>query len=151
GVTAINQQLEKCREPSEVLGREHQYWDSVREFSWLTHPSIHSILSNCPPFKGDVLELCSGIGMFTEAIPKSSSSYTCLDLSAIRLASLRRADVSLVQGDAQYLPFAGSSFDHVCVFAGLHHLPRYQAALYESYRVLRPNGYFVCFEPNAKC
>jgi SAM-dependent methyltransferase len=141
-------------EPGEVVDREHQYWDSVREFSWLTHPSIDSILSNCPPFEGDVLELCSGIGMFTAAIPKSFSSYTCLDLSATRLASLRRAladDVNLVQGDAQYLAFASNSFDYICVFAGLHHLPSYQATLRESYRVLRPNGYFVCFEPNAKC
>jgi SAM-dependent methyltransferase len=140
-------------ETGEVVHRERQYWDSVREFSWLTQQSIHSILSNCAPFEGDILELCSGIGMFTAAIPKTFRSYTCLDVSPMRLASLRRAapDVSLVQGDAQDLAFAGSSFDYVCVFAGLHHLPNYEAALRESYRVLRPNGCFVCLEPNAKC
>jgi SAM-dependent methyltransferase len=71
----------------------------------------------------------------------------------MRLASLCRAapDVNLVQGDAQNLAFASSSFDYVCVFAGLHHLPNYEAALRESYRVLRPNGCLVCLEPNAKC
>jgi len=59
--------------------------------------------------------------------------------------------VKLVQGDAQNLAFADTCFDYVCVFAGLHHLPKYQATLRESYRVLRPNGHFVCFEPNAEC
>jgi SAM-dependent methyltransferase len=140
-------------EVGEVVRRERHYWESVREFTWLTHQSIHSILSNCAPFEGDVLELCSGIGMFTAAIPKTYRSYTCLDVSAMRLASLRRAapDVNRVQGDAQNLAFAHSSFDYVCVFAGLHHLPNYEGALRESYRVLRPNGRFVCLEPNAKC
>jgi SAM-dependent methyltransferase len=138
---------------SEIVEREKQYWNNIGEFDWLTPQSIRLILSGCLPIDGDVLELCSGTGMFTRSMPRTFRSYTCLDISAARLTRLGRAlpDLTLVQGDAHKLAFADCSFDRVCVFAGLHHLPNYQMAINESYRVLRPHGHFVCFEPNARC
>jgi len=62
----------------------------------------------------------------------------------------RMSELTLLQGDAEELSFEDGSFDAVLVFAGLHHLPHYARSLHHAYRVLRPGGTFVCFEPNKR-
>ena len=48
------------------------------------------------------------------------------------------------------MPLPDNSFDCVSIFGGLHHMhPRVQEAVDESFRVLRPGGYFCFFEPHA--
>lgn len=45
-----------------------------------------------------------------------------------------------VYGDAQKLAFADNTFDTISFLEVLEHLPNPQAAIQESYRVLKPNG-----------
>jgi ubiquinone/menaquinone biosynthesis C-methylase UbiE len=75
---------------------------------------------------------------------------TGLDLSPKLIELARRifADVPFVEGDVEQLPFPDASFD-VVLFSGiLHHLPDPSRCAAEAFRVLRPGGRFVAFDPN---
>ena len=136
----------------EVIEREREFWDQHEEFDWMADASKRDVVAMLPRLDGDVLELCVGSGMLTEHIPATYRSYTGLDLSETLLATLRRKmpGLTLVQGNAEELSFEDNSFDAVVVFAGLHHLPHYRRSIAQAYRVLRPNGTFVCLEPSSR-
>lgn len=138
--------------PTEAVDREREYWTAHDEFDWMDDPSKRDTVAMLPALRGDVLELCIGSGLLVDEIPRSYASYTGLDISQPLLDTLhrRRPDFKLMQGDAEELPFDDQSFDAVLVFAGLHHLPHYKRSLHHAFRVLRPGGVFVCFEPNKK-
>jgi SAM-dependent methyltransferase len=140
-------------EQKAFLKRERDYWEALTEFEWLSESGIESVLDLLPPIRGDVLELCSGSGMFTKRVPKKFKSYTCLDLSQSLLDSLLRVcpDIIPVQGNAENPEFPPASFDMVLVFAGLHHIPDEDKAIENAYTLLRPGGLLVAFEPNADC
>jgi ubiquinone/menaquinone biosynthesis C-methylase UbiE len=135
------------------LERERDYWEARTEFEWLSEREIRVILDIIPPMRGDILELCSGSGMFTKYIPERFRSYTCLDLSQSMLDGLHQMlpNITPVLGNAENLYFPPSSFDMVLVFAGLHHIPNEDLAIQNAYTVLRPGGAFVAFEPNDSC
>ncbi|MDH5506895.1 MAG: methyltransferase domain-containing protein [Anaerolineae bacterium] len=135
------------------MAREKEYWDARVEFEWLTEESIAQIVASLPPIQGDVLEMCSGSGMFTQRLKGSYSRYVCLDLSAslLKQARITMPDKLIVAGDAENPAFSSAAFDMVLVFAGLHHLPDMEKSIRDAYRLLRPGGRFICFEPNAEC
>jgi len=54
--------------------------------------------------------------------------------------------VSLVQGDAQALPFENGSFDAVCIAFGIRNVPDRGKALREMARVTRPGGRIAILE-----
>lgn len=132
---------------------EKEFWDQYEAFEWLTQKSIEAILSFSPSMSGDILELCSGSGMFTGHMGESFRSYTCLDLSR-RLSTRLKKDmlgIHAVVGNAVVPPFRSDSFDQVLVFAGLHHLPDLDQTIQNAHLLLRPGGHFTCFEPNDRC
>jgi len=110
------------------------------------------VVQALPVLRGAILELCVGSGMLTEHVPRTYSRYVGLDLSQSLLRTLRRKipHLHLVTGDAEKVCFEDSSFDAVLIFAGLHHLPHYEAAIAGAYRVLRPGGVFICLEPSSR-
>jgi SAM-dependent methyltransferase len=137
----------------DVVARERTYWEAHEDLDWVSDASRAEAAALMPPIGGDVLEICIGSGTLTRGLAAASSaSYTGVDLSGNLLRTLRRRvpGVWPVQADAHRLVFADGSFDTALVFSGLHHLPRYPAALEEIFRVLRPDGSFVCFEPNSR-
>jgi len=140
-------------EKTKLIEREREYWEAVTEFEWLSESGIRSVLDMFPPINGDVLELCSGSGMFTRRIQEDYSSYTCLDLSQSLLDSLHKDLPNIIptQGNAENPDFPATSFDMVLVFAGLHHIPDEAKAIKRAQELLRPGGVFVAFEPNADC
>ena len=90
-----------------------------------------------------------GTGLDLPLLPQQHS-YTGIDLTH---AMLRRAmpraaqlDFSCVQGDAQCLPFADRSFDHVILHLILAVLPNPFACLEETARVLVPGGSVLIFD-----
>lgn len=98
------------------------------------------------------LELGCGTGLFLERVSRSGATLIGIDLSADLLAKARSrvasiANVRVVEGDAQRLPFPDSSFDAVYGSSILHHLDL-AAALGEVQRVLRVGGRAVFTEPN---
>jgi ubiquinone/menaquinone biosynthesis C-methylase UbiE len=93
--------------------------------------------------KSSVLELGTGLGVFSEMLIKRVSSYQGIeyDLDACHLAQQRVGSTKfIVQGDAQNLKYDNNSFDEVLLLEVLEHLPDYRKALTETVRVLRPGG-----------
>jgi ubiquinone/menaquinone biosynthesis C-methylase UbiE len=98
------------------------------------------------------LELGCGTGIFLEKVAAAGARIVGLDLSADLLAKARArldgtSNVVLFRGDAEHLPYKGSSFDVVYGSSVLHHLDL-DRALGEVFRVLRPGGRCVFTEPN---
>jgi len=54
--------------------------------------------------------------------------------------------VDFVEGNAEALPFPDRSFDAVTIAFGIRNVPRIEAALAQTYRVLRTGGRFLCLE-----
>ena len=101
--------------------------------------------------RGDVLDVGCGTGENFEYLARASS-VTALDISAemIEEAGRRRlqlgADVRLVVGDAQELPFPQASFDTVVSAFSSCTFPDYAAAYQEMLRVTKPGGRVLLVE-----
>jgi SAM-dependent methyltransferase len=98
------------------------------------------------------LELGCGTGVFLERVAHSGAEIVGIDLSAELLARARQrlsgvTNVRLTRGNAEQTPYPDASFDAVYGSSILHHLAL-DAALRETYRVLRPEGRAVFAEPN---
>ncbi len=95
-----------------------------------------------------ILDLGCGTG-YTSHLLHSLGRVTALDRSAFALRLLRpRAPAAVpVQADAARLPFAAGSFDLICAFDVLEHLPDDHAALREILRCLAPGGTLLLTVP----
>ena len=97
-----------------------------------------------------VADLGCGSGAFTALL--AHAGYTCvgLDISPQLVAVGRRKypDLQFVEGDIERLPFPDSSFDGVLLSGVVHHFPDPSRCAAEVFRVLRPQGRFLAFDPN---
>jgi demethylmenaquinone methyltransferase/2-methoxy-6-polyprenyl-1,4-benzoquinol methylase len=57
--------------------------------------------------------------------------------------------ITFMQGNAEALPFADSSFDAATIAFGIRNVPRIDAALAQAHRVLKLGGRFLCLEFSA--
>jgi ubiquinone/menaquinone biosynthesis C-methylase UbiE len=73
-----------------------------------------------------------------------------LDLSLQRALRFGLAAPHYVGLDVHELPFKSEAFSAVTVIEALHHFVEYGKALQEIYRVLKPGGKLLAFEPNAR-
>ena len=97
----------------------------------------------------DVLDV--GGGGVTPYDASRAASLTVLDESAAMLARLPEGRARRVRGDARDMSaFADASFDLVLFNQSLHHIVGAPAALREAWRVLRPGGDLVVYEPTAR-
>jgi SAM-dependent methyltransferase len=105
--------------PADAIDREREYWNAHAEFDWMDDRSKRETIAMLPALRGDVLELCIGSGLLVDQIPRTYASYTGLDISQPLLDTLHRRmpDLTLLQGDAEELPFEDRRFDAVLVFA----------------------------------
>ncbi len=103
-----------------------------------------------------VLEVACGRGGFVRLLANAGAVVTGCDFSGAALHATRLKlctngqppPVTLVQGDAQHLPFADGSFDVLVSCETIEHLPDVQAALREMHRVTRPGGKLFLTTPN---
>lgn len=101
--------------------------------------------------RGDVLDVGCGTGENFEYLGKASS-VTALDLSEEMIEEARRrrrqlgAEVRLVVGDAQELPFPRARFDTVVSAFSSCTFPDYVAAFEEMVRVTKPGGRVLLVE-----
>jgi demethylmenaquinone methyltransferase / 2-methoxy-6-polyprenyl-1,4-benzoquinol methylase len=102
------------------------------------------------------LDVCCGTGDIAFALRGRGAQVVGLDFSVpmLRVAATRVAGgVSLLQGDAQHLPFPEDAFDAVTVGYGLRNLASWQRGLREMWRVAKPGGRLLVLEfgkpPNA--
>lgn len=90
-----------------------------------------------------VLEIGCGTGLVLERLTPHAGSVVGVDLSPGMLELARRRALEVYEGSATALPFPDASFDVVCSFKVLAHVPDVRAALSEAARVLRPGGIAV--------
>lgn len=95
-----------------------------------------------------VLEIGCGQGALVNHLAAGGAVMTGLDMSPASLARTSsgarelhlHSRVSLLQADAELLPFTDGTFDRVVSFGVLHHTPDTAHAVDEIRRVLRPGG-----------
>ena len=99
----------------------------------------------CSEASGEVLEVAIGTGRNLPFYPGGIQltgidfSPAMLDLARVRAAELG-IDVTLLEADAQHLPFADDRFDAVVCTLALSSIPDPPTAINEMYRVLHPGG-----------
>jgi ubiquinone/menaquinone biosynthesis C-methylase UbiE len=99
----------------------------------------------CSQASGQVLEVAIGTGRNLPFYPREIQlmgidfSPAMLDIARCRAADLG-IDVTLIEADAQHLPFADHRFDTVVCTLALSSIPDPAAAINEMYRVLQPGG-----------
>jgi SAM-dependent methyltransferase len=97
-----------------------------------------------------VLEVGAGAAQCSRWLVREGARPVGIDLSAAQLGQARRIDartgiaVTLVQADAQRLPFADETFDLACsAYGALPFVADSAAVMREVARVLRPGGRWV--------
>ncbi len=90
-----------------------------------------------------VLEVGCGTGLILSRLGARAHTAVGLDLSRGMLGRARQRGLEVVQGLATDLPFADDSFDLVCSFKVLAHVPDIRKALGEMARVTAPGGHVV--------
>jgi ubiquinone/menaquinone biosynthesis C-methylase UbiE len=107
-------------------------------------------LTNYVDMKGlkgkKVLDIACGTGVLTEQFVRMGADVTAIDLTpkAVELTKKRLAlhhlHANVMEADAQQLPFEDASFDFVCAWGCLMHMPKTEKAIAEIHRVLKPGG-----------
>ena len=101
-----------------------------------------------------ILDWPTGKGCFLRTIldkVKPTAQIACLDIDFVELASLKvflerkgkAENILFVNSDARRMPFNGESFDAVTAWGGFIEVPDSPQAVKESWRVLKPSGWFV--------
>jgi ubiquinone/menaquinone biosynthesis C-methylase UbiE len=154
---ACYQILQSCKENFSHLERWPTYFDR-RFLEFLSYSELFPV-SNL----GNVLELGCGIGFQSALLSTMSDSVVATDLpdenmsthtpGKIRLQSLLTGlgieNVSHEFCSAESLPFEDNSFDMVFSSHVLEHIPDFEKAMKEIYRVLKPNGFLFCVVPSS--
>lgn len=137
--------------------KNRTYWNSTSDAYQAVHGATltdkalawgvwripESELSVLGPVQGlDVLELGCGAAQWTEALIESGARAVGIDLSERQLANAR-ARSSLVQGNAERLPFCDRSFDVVFCDHGATSWARPEQTVAETSRVLKQGGVFA--------
>jgi ubiquinone/menaquinone biosynthesis C-methylase UbiE len=110
--------------------------------------TLETLLALAPGAR--LLDLGCGSGIFTQLLQARGYDCVGLDLSQklLQLGKQETPAIHYVQADVEALPFASGSVDFVILSCLVHHLPNPQRCAEEVFRVLKPNGKFVAFDPN---
>lgn len=102
------------------------------------------------PAGSHIVDLGCGSGVFTHVLQQRGYRCTGIDLSPnlIAIARAKYSGIEFLEGDIEKLPFADGSVDGIMFSGVLHHLPDCTTTAAEAFRVLRPGGKFVAFDPN---
>jgi SAM-dependent methyltransferase len=118
----------------------------VNLFASASDQAIASLLDAVDVQANDkTLDLCCGHGNVSEALLKRGCHVVGVDFSAamLALARERAPAATLMEGNAEHLPFGDAEFDVVLSNFGMLHVPDQPRALSEVRRVLRPDGRFA--------
>jgi len=110
-----------------------------------------------PPSGARILDVCGGTGDLSLLAARgtgSSGRVVLYDFNERMMAGARTkvsgtwsaGVISCVQGDAERLAFADSSFDAAMVGFGIRNLTCMDLGFSEMYRVLKPGGKMLCLE-----
>lgn len=99
-----------------------------------------------------VVDLGCGSGIFTYLLSTRGYDVEGLDISPKLLELGRRKwpTIPFVEGDVEHLPYEDGALDGVLLSGIVHHFPDPRLFAAEVFRVLRPGGRFVAFDPNRR-
>jgi len=100
--------------------------------------------------RDSVLEVGTGAGFFSDILAGHCAKYSGLEFEAEACELTRtrlRGRGTLVQGDAQSLPFASESFSVAICLEVLEHLADFRKAVREIHRCLGPDGRAIISVP----
>jgi ubiquinone/menaquinone biosynthesis C-methylase UbiE len=97
-----------------------------------------------------VIDLGCGSGTFTALLARAGYDCVGLDISAklLEVGRHKHPQIEFVAGDIEHLPFPGESFDGALLSGVVHHFPDPSPCAKETFRLLRPRGRFLAFDPN---
>ncbi len=98
-----------------------------------------------------ILDLGCGSGVFTNIFYSLGfKNIHGLDLceSLIQQGKQYYPDIVFQVADIEHLPYGDNSVDGIVFSAVIHHFPDPNLAFKEAYRVLKPGGKFIAFDPN---
>jgi 2-polyprenyl-3-methyl-5-hydroxy-6-metoxy-1,4-benzoquinol methylase len=93
-----------------------------------------------------VLEIGCGMGLHTETMVRAGANVTAVDLTptaieaTTRRLALKGLSATVMEADAEQLPFDAQSFDFVWSWGVIHHSSRTARIVRHIARVLRPDG-----------
>jgi ubiquinone/menaquinone biosynthesis C-methylase UbiE len=96
----------------------------------------------------DVLEIGCGMGTMAMNWASHGADITAVDLNITSVVQTKQRFAlfglpgSILQADANKLPFPSASFDYLYSWGVLHHSPDLELSLGEVFRMLRPGGEF---------
>src|SRR5260370_12174805 len=101
-----------------------------------------------PPAR--VADLGCGAGAVAALLARAAYSCVGVDISPklIALGRSKFPEIEFAEGDIEHLPFPDASFGGVLLSGVVHHFPDPSRCAAEVFRVLRPAGRFVAFDPN---
>jgi len=125
----------------------HRMWKNV--LAAKVHPS------QSRPFA--LLDVAGGTGDIAFRVARAGGPQTRITVADINpdmlrvgaeRARKRRLDdrITFVEANAETLPFPNARFDAYTIAFGIRNVPRIEAALAESFRVLKRGGRFLCLE-----
>ena len=143
---------------SQDKAREIAFFDghaAADSYDVFTPESSNRLIEVCAGLAGfkpgaRIADLGCGSGAFTHILQRQGYRPTGLDISPklIELARAKYPAITFAEGDVEHLPFDDGSLDGVLLSGLVHHLPDPARCASEVFRVLRPGGTFVAFDPN---
>jgi SAM-dependent methyltransferase len=139
-------------EVSGAFDRQASYYARERGESPWFQAQVKTILEMLPSGPGLVLDVGCAAGAEIQPLLNRGFRVVGIDYSGQMLRVARqqygtRKEVNLFRADAESLPFASASFDHVVCLGVFEYLSSYGICLDEIHRVLRPGGYVIISVP----
>ncbi len=138
-----------CGERLLLAGHDAEHYRRQAQERYRLEPYIPDFAGFAQSAGKSVLEIGVGLGADHQCFAEAGAQLSGVDLTERAIEHTRRR-ISLLGGssdlrvaDAENLPFADGSFDHVYSWGVIHHSPDTPAAAREILRVLRPGGRFA--------
>lgn len=103
------------------------------------------------PARPKIVDLGCGTGAVTDRLSRVIPGDICgIDINAkeISVAQKKFPHLQFRVGDVEKIDFPDNTFDLVCCSGLIHHFKDPHLCLKEAYRILKPGGCLVSFDPN---
>ena len=130
-----------------------QVYDTINPFIWNDEMRDEALSWLAVQSDDRVLDVGSGTGFATEGLLQYTDTVYCLDQSIHQMEKAfkkfgKHGDVKFHRGDAERLPFADNSFDHLWSSGSIEYWPNPVDALVEFRRVTKPGGRVLVVGPD---